>query len=125
MLTIQEICHDCDATIEEIRAALEAASELAPSEPPGPTGSLRCDGVVGLRVESAEALCLQWHARSVQLRADAKGVRNAACWPLAVKANAEAATYEKCIEELRRQMGAATVRQPEPNIEVTDAKRSV
>jgi hypothetical protein len=88
-------------------------SELAPSEPPAPQGSLRCDGMVGLRAESAEALCRDWQNREQSHRGAASAERFSARGDMRHTYAADA--YKTCVAMLRRQMAAENKRQPEPN----------
>lgn len=95
---------DCRQAIEAHAMISRATSEGALPEPEGPSGSLRCDGVVGLRVESAEALCAEWE-KEINRRNEA-GIG----W----MTNGD---LVRCLKALRRLMETATVRQPEPNME--------
>lgn len=94
----------------------KARAQKATAEPAGPSGSLRCDGVVGLRAESAEALAQSWarHAVDLAILAEKHGAGFVATRR---KLKASSKTYATCCEELRRLIAAETVRQPEPNTE--------
>lgn len=90
-------------------------SEGATLESAGPAGSLRCDGVVGLRSPAAISLALSWAEAAKEREALAtecrtKGDTNEALW----LENA-AAAYTRCARELLRLTGCPDNRQPEPN----------
>lgn len=82
----------------DVDARIQAAkSALAPPDPAGPSGSLACDGVVGLRAESAVEETVTFLAGR------------------AMAAEAEAARIRTIIKNLRRELGLPIPRQPEPN----------
>jgi hypothetical protein len=74
---------------------------------------------VGLRAESAEALARSWESRAEELRIRASDHRNHGRGFSALKNDEHATALYDCVNELRRQAGLPTVRQPEPNAEVS------
>ena len=101
----------CDA--QQDCAALAGASEGAAPKSAGPSGSLRCDGVVGLRVAAAEALLDR--ADQMLRRAD-----------LLLNGWEHARDWRNDLIDYRRQMETETVRQPEPNAEIShDRERKI
>lgn len=94
-------------------------SAEGPSETAAPAGSLRCDGVVGLRSERVTSLIERWAKHAGQWKTDADNHRRSkdpAAKISAERCDGRAAIYAACIEDLRAEMEAETVRQPEPNI---------
>lgn len=77
-------------------------SEGAVPKSAGPAGSLRCDGVVGLRVESAEAFYRWLLDKAKEMRADSTTI-----W--------DADVAESLADDFGRQMGLTNPRQPESN----------
>lgn len=103
---------------EQVAEMIRLQSEGAMSEPQAPQGSLRCDGVVGLRADEADALSQEWMGRSLKCaarsREDSAAGRETLAWCNEVRS----ATYLLCADELRQHAGLPIPRQPEPNIPV-------
>lgn len=99
---------------------------VAINEPPALQGSLRCGGAVGLRVESADVLDiasqLDQRAKDYDREATEKSWWNTR---RSKESKRDAAILRHCADVLRRNAEAETVRQPEPNTEVTGAQRPV
>jgi hypothetical protein len=96
-------------------AAPPRSSALAPFASPAPQGSLRCDGVVGLRSSAAISLALSWAEAAKERDALATECRNKGDINEALWLENAAAAYTRCARELLQLTGCPDNRQPEPN----------
>lgn len=94
--------------------SIRGASERATLEPKGPSGSLRCDGMVGLGSESVEKLlsnwdkmAAHWHTNALACEPDQKEIKDRCLTRWSI--------YGACALELRAEMERAIERQPRPN----------
>ena len=109
------------ARLEAQCSSVEAGgpSVEAPPDPQAHSSAFAVAGMVGLRVESAEALCRDWDARSAGYDQEADKHYDNKEWAEGKAAASMAEVFETCARMLRRKMAAENVRQPEPNTKVT------
>ncbi len=95
---------DCEATSEEAMSAFAGPAKVVAAVAPG-----------SLPVSSADSLLTNWYGRAMYLN----GLRNTAFaegqYTLSNSYKIQADIYDKCAEELRRELARATERQPEEN----------